>query len=327
VKSAPVATPAIGADEAARRLAADPRDLDAALARADHLYRAGDHRQASALYAHAARLGSARARDMALHLEARFADHLLASLAAAGFGPGACHPRFAAALDMLLGRRQRLDAGEEWPQEPNVLYYPGLPTIETFDPSAFDWAPALERETPAIRAEALALAAGEGTFAPYVAHGAARPADYQGLLGNADWSASTLIDNGRQLPLADRCPATMAALARVPLTDIPARTPSVLFSMLRPGAHIPPHCGMLNIRLIAHLPLVVPPGCGFRVGATRADWREGELLIFDDSIEHEAWNRGRERRLVLLLDVWRPELEAAERAQLRALFAAIDHYA
>jgi aspartyl/asparaginyl beta-hydroxylase (cupin superfamily) len=100
----------------------------------------------------------------------------------------------------------------------------------------------------------------------------------------------------------------------------------VLFSLLRPGAHIPPHHGMLNCRLICHLPLIVPPGCWLRVGSETREWEDGKLLIFDDSIEHEARNDSDETRIILLFDVWRPELTEQERAGVSAMFDAIDEY-
>jgi aspartyl/asparaginyl beta-hydroxylase (cupin superfamily) len=79
-----------------------------------------------------------------------------------------------------------------------------------------------------------------------------------------------------------------------------------------------------NTRAIVHLPLIVPEGCGFRVGGETRAWREGEAFAFDDTIEHEAWNGSDATRIILLFDVWRPELDTAERAALRAMFAAID---
>jgi aspartate beta-hydroxylase len=72
------------------------------------------------------------------------------------------------------------------------------------------------------------------------------------------------------------------------------------------------------------LPLIVPPGCGFRVGATQRPWNIGEAFAFDDTIEHEAWNDSDELRAVLIIDVWNPCLTLAERDLCRALFAAID---
>ena len=71
---------------------------------------------------------------------------------------------------------------------------------------------------------------------------------------------------------------------------------------------------------------MVPDGCGIRVGAETRAWREGELMIFDDSFEHEAWNRGTSDRTVLLFEIWRPDIDADEREQLTMLFSAIDAY-
>jgi aspartate beta-hydroxylase len=129
------------------------------------------------------------------------------------------------------------------------------------------------------------------------------------------------------VPVADhaaRCPRTMAALAELPLVHIPRRSPNVLFSLLKPGTHIPAHNGFVNTRLIAHLPLIVPPGCRLRVGNETRAWQEGRTWLFDDTIEHEAWNDSDQTRVVLLFEVWRPELSAAERQQVTALFDAIE---
>jgi aspartyl/asparaginyl beta-hydroxylase (cupin superfamily) len=118
----------------------------------------------------------------------------------------------------------------------------------------------------------------------------------------------------------------MSALTDVPLIRVGNRTPSVFFSLLRPGAHIPPHRGMLNCRLICHLPLIIPDGCWLRVGNDTRNWEIGKLLIFDDSIEHEAKNDSDQLRIVLIFDIWRPELSEPEKAGISAIFQAIDSF-
>jgi aspartyl/asparaginyl beta-hydroxylase (cupin superfamily) len=118
----------------------------------------------------------------------------------------------------------------------------------------------------------------------------------------------------------------MAALADVPLPHVPGRTPSMLFSLLKPGAHIPAHHGMLNTRMIGHLPLIVPPGCSLRVGNETRAWEVGKAWLFDDSIEHEAWNTSGETRVILLFEAWRDELSERERTLVAALLASIDAY-
>lgn len=125
-------------------------------------------------------------------------------------------------------------------------------------------------------------------------------------------------------PNATRCPATMAALAGAPLASVRNRSPSILFSLLRPGARIPPHTGFVNTRLICHLPLIVPPGCGLRVGNDTRTPVEGKAWVFDDTMEHEAWNLSDRIRGILLFEVWRPELTGEERALVSAMFEAID---
>ena len=83
---------------------------------------------------------------------------------------------------------------------------------------------------------------------------------------------------------------------------------------------------MLNCRLICHLPLIVPPGCWLRVGNETRHWEEGKLMIFDDSIEHEAKNESDQTRIILLFDIWRPELSEHERTGISAIFDAIDRF-
>ena len=87
-----------------------------------------------------------------------------------------------------------------------------------------------------------------------------------------------------------RCPRTVAALTAVPQVDIPGRGPTAFFSILDAHTKIPPHTGVTNTRLTVHLPLIVPPGCRFRVGGETREWRAGSAWVFDDTIEHEAWN-------------------------------------
>ena len=82
---------------------------------------------------------------------------------------------------------------------------------------------------------------------------------------------------------------------------------SAFFSLLTPGTKLRPHCGPTNIRLRAHLALAVPPGeCFMRVGnELPRQWVEGEVLLFDDSFEHEVWNHTNAPRLVLIVEwVW-----------------------
>jgi aspartyl/asparaginyl beta-hydroxylase (cupin superfamily) len=237
-------------------------------------------------------------------------------------------PRLQEAMAIMLGRRPMPPVAARWPQQPSAFYFPGLPQRAFYEREEFPWVGGLEAETAAIRAELEALLQEGADFRPYVEAEKDRPGrDFHGLNDSPDWTAFYLWKDGTLLPdNAVRCPRTVAAMARVPLSGIGSRTPSVLFSLLRPGAHIPSHHGMLNSRLICHLPLIVPPGCWFRVGGETRAWEEGKTLIFDDSISHEAKNGSDRLRVVLLFDIWRPELSEAERRGLAAIFDAIDGF-
>jgi len=310
----------------------DPKSL---LARADDYAEAGDVRAAITFYQAAIKRAQAgRLADRALlpdlqrarrfvqqcvktfrqSLERAVDEHQPADAVAAH--------RIRHALELLKGERQ------VYQQQPSVLYYPYLAQRQYFEREEFGWVAALEAETPAIREELLALLDSGPGFRPYVENDPNRPyRDFHGLNDNKDWTALYLWRDGKRIEEnAKLCPRTMAALDKVPLSAIGARTPAVLFSRLEAGAHIPPHTGMLNCRLICHLPLIVPPGCWLRVGNETREWEEGKLLIFDDSFEHEAKNPTDALRIILLFDVWRPEVTDEERSAISAIFDSIDRF-
>src|SRR5438045_7643535 len=105
----------------------------------------------------------------------------------------------------------------------------------------------------------------------------------------------------------------MDVLAKLPQPQLPGASPNAMYSLLAPRTRIPPHTGVANTRLVCHLPLIVPPDCGFRCGETIVEWRPGEAFVFDDTTEHEAWKDSDRLRVVLIIDRWRPDLGPEER--------------
>lgn len=331
-----------GVGDAAGMLAAldkvqalDPRNVRALILKGDHFGGQGDHRAATSFYNNALRAAPPAAQlppDLVAELRRvqaatqdyarRFEAHLLSSLEQAGFGAEMGGGRFGRSLDILFGRRQ------VYYQQPQAYLFPELPQVQFYDRAAFPWLERLEAQTDAIRQELRAVMQGPEAFQPYLEASANRAqVDRSGLRGNKDWSAFYLWKNGApQEENIARCPATAAALDGIPLTGIRGRAPSVLFSLLKPGTHIPAHTGFVNTRLICHLPLIVPGQCRFRVGNETREWQEGQAWVFDDTVEHEAWNDSGETRVVLLFDVWRPELTQAEREMVAAMLTAIDEY-
>ena len=318
-------------DEAtlSRRIEAKPRSVEAYIALADLHARTGKEDLAIHFYRTALRLADCQELDSAVEREVGRGKEALGRLESAadarrkarlehrGLPQDRWSPRFAEALAVAAGRRKL------YHQQPTAFTYPGLPAIQFFDPADFSWAAAVEAAAPAIRDELLALLSTHaGDFRAYVQHNSIAPEANKELLGSKDWSILGLCENGWVAPkIVEHCPRTWEAVFHAPLPRISGWGPTVVFSLLKAGARIAPHTGMFNTRLICHLPLVVPPGCGFRVGNTVRQWEEGKLLIFDDTIEHEAWNDSDQDRLVLIFDVWRPELNEQERHELTALFS------
>jgi aspartyl/asparaginyl beta-hydroxylase (cupin superfamily) len=318
------------AEEAAldRLLAIDPQAVRPLIMKGDCRLRAGEPRVAVNLYKTAFRFAEGqsippadvaelrRAEETARRLDADFAAELEETLTALGFPPEQRTVRFQQSLDIMAGRKQ------VYYQEPTGYYYPGLAQTQYFDTADFGWAPALEAATDAIRQELLAvLAQGLEGFRPYIQSEANHPRDHP-LLDRNDWSALFLCENGKRFDeVIARCPKTWVALQAAPLQWIERASPTVMFSLLRPGTRIPAHSGVNNIRLTCHLPLIVPPDCRFRVGNEVREWHEGKLLVFDDTIEHEAWNESEEDRVVLIFDIGRPDMSAREQAEVAALFS------
>jgi hypothetical protein len=195
--------------------------------------------------------------------------------------------RFDACIDHALGRRRI------YANQPAGLHFPFLPADEFFERRHFPWLERIESQTDVIRTELEALLArDEAVLRPYVAMEPGTPANKWSPLDNKlDWGALHLWKDGRRDDsVCALVPQTAAAVEALPLSDLPGRTPTVFFSLLQPGTHLPAHTGVSNVRAIIHLPLIVPPGCAFRVGGETRQWEVGRAWAFDDTIEHEACN-------------------------------------
>ena len=209
--------------------------------------------------------------------------------------------------------------------EPTHFHFPGLAEREFFPRRLFPWLEALEQETDAMAAEMQAVVAAErAELVPYVQYAEHLPLDqWRELNNNRDWTAIHLLRNGETVEgNAELCPRTMAVLAQCDQPRIRGGSPNAMFSLLAPGTAIPPHVGVNNARLVCHLPLVIPEGCWFRVGAEKRFWKRGEAFVFDDTIEHEALNPSDQLRVVFIFDVWHPELSDTEREAVMALIEA-----
>ncbi|WP_419826552.1 aspartyl/asparaginyl beta-hydroxylase domain-containing protein [Sphingomonas sp.] len=236
-------------------------------------------------------------------------------------------------MSATLAERARLDrfrtnslrATRVWHPQPTDFHYPGLRAREFHDRELFEWLATLEAATDMIAGELDAVMTAERhELVPYVRYPAHHPLrQWNALNHSLDWSAIHLLQNGEHVEAnARHCPGTMALIRELPQPRIAGASPNALFSLLAPGARIPPHHGIANTRLVCHLPLIVPGNCWFRVGAERREWHRGEAWVFDDTIEHEAANESDALRVILIVDIWHPDLSAVEREGVAAMIAA-----
>lgn len=230
--------------------------------------------------------------------------------------------RIYVALDGLGAAR---GAGGHELQRPEFLYFPGLRAEPWFDARAFRWHDEVAAAHETIRDEYLSLDRGAVGFTPYIHtvtdQTTLQGTDFSTLAGNSDWSAYHLNKAGWIDAQCGRCPQTAALMRRLPLAEAEGYMPEVFYSVLAPGTDIVPHFGQTNIRLTVHLGLIIPTGCGIRVGGETRHWAAGEILAFDDSFEHAAWNHGDSERVVLIFEAWHPDLTEPERDGLQHFFA------
>jgi aspartyl/asparaginyl beta-hydroxylase (cupin superfamily) len=329
------------ADEEARAieraLAIEPRHLLALLQKASLLEARGKVRAAASTYGNAlatippgARLPEQLRVPLQRAMEAvrRNAENLEALLmqrlqALRTRHAGTAQERFEHCLDVLLGKRRIYDPA------PTFMRFPKVPALEFYPRELFEWLPHVEAATADVRTELeRVLAEDAERLEPYIAYPEGVPIDqWKELNHSRRWSAFYLWREGR--PIDDhlaRCPRTAELLSKLPLAGVPDHAPTAFFSVLDAKSRIPPHTGVTNTRVIVHLPLVVPPGCGFRVGSDTREWRPGQAWVFDDTLEHEAWNESDVPRGILIFDVWNPFLTAAERDLVRETVAAVGDY-
>ena len=215
-------------------------------------------------------------------------------------------------------------------QRPKFLYFPGMPSQPYYPSERFGWIPQLEAETTTICEELHAVLSQPQALESFLQTDSSQ--DTGELLrssGNqtAAWDAYFFHRHGELYEAHnEQCPQTTALLDALPLVRIREHAPETLFSVLRPGTHILPHRGVTNTRLVTHLPLIVPADCALRVGGEIHEWQTGRCVTFDDTFEHEAWNRSDETRVVLIFDSWNPDLTEAERAAVTDLVEAMGDF-
>lgn len=320
-----------------KALAIQPYDFIALLSKAAMLEKIGQVRAAVPIYRNALKIAPPRDRcppaliaqiDYAADLIRREAealrDHMRREVEPLrGSLDPATLDRFDEGLEIYAGLKPTPR------QEPILLNYPRLPAIPFYDRALFPWLETVEAATPMIQTElATLLDTAFDEFAPYIAYPPEAPVNQWGELNHSrKWTSLFLWRDGqKQADVCARCPGTAALLESLPLARQEGFAPTAVFSALQPHTHIPPHTGSANVRLLCHVPLVLPGPARFRVGNTVRDWRIGEAWVFDDTIEHEAWNDADALRVILIFDIWNPFLADGEKALITAMMQAQRRY-
>jgi aspartate beta-hydroxylase len=211
----------------------------------------------------------------------------------------------------------RRDAAGEPPLFPpaDPLQYarfliPDLDGRPWHDASAFPWTRAFEDNHAAIRDELDAfLAQQRVTFRNYVGPILHEQAD------RGEWHVLYLDYRGHRWDEHRRMFPRLIEL----VDAVPRRSGTVFLSRLTPGAHIPKHCGSTNSQLTCHFGIVVPDGVELRVARELRRQPEGRCIVFDDSFEHEVWNRADRARYNVFMQVWHPDLSDEEIAGIQQL--------
>lgn len=241
----------------------------------------------------------------AASLEPRLADRVAERLAnGAGAGVGARPLDEQAAMQRMNAFIGSFLKNQD---NPRMGLYPGLSVRPSHEAAHLPAVRALETAYDAIRREIAVLA--EGDFHE----------ESEGFMETAGWDVLVLYERGlKNVENCAKCPI----ITQIIESHATVRTLAGLMyvSKLRPGTHIKPHRGPTNMRLRCHLGIQIPEGdCGLRVGDQRLRWQQGRCILFDDHLEHEAWNHTSQDRIVLIIDLWHPDLTPTEIAFLEGL--------
>lgn len=320
-----------------RALSVDPYFYPALLAQAMLLERTGKPREAARVYKNVLKIAPpaeqipaplkaplAHAADVVRENSAameRYLNERMARVRAEY--PDENWSRLEESRDIATGTKRA------YTSEPHMLHVPRLPAIQFYDKADFPWLKDLEAATDAIREDFLNVYRQDNEgFVPYINFPDGTPVNQWVELNRSPrWSVFYLWKDGARVEEnIARCPRAADAMNVVPLADIPNFAPTVLYSLLAPKTTIPAHTGDTNARLIVHLPLIVPEGCRFRVGNETREWKVGEAWVFDDTIDHEAWNDSDELRVIMMIDIWNPHLGKAEREMASEILNGVRDY-
>ena len=210
-------------------------------------------------------------------------------------------------------------------QKPVIFYVPELSVQPVWDGSQLEKLSPLVDGFSQVASEYSVAAEKLNLTEPYVPR-STPGREWLKLRGTLDWSALYLFKDSKPTENTQLFPETVKLFEQLDIVRVNQNPMEIFFSRLTPGAHIPPHFGLTNSRLTVHLPLTVPNNCAIRVKDREHCWTPGEPFAFDDSFEHEAWNRSEEDRVVLIFEIHHPALSPSECNAIEYCYAARDRW-
>lgn len=192
-----------------------------------------------------------------------------------------------------------------------MLKYPGLFAKPFHQSADYQAAAVLENAYSIIKKEFYNIVAGGGF-----------QAEMEPIKRTGSWNVFMLFEKGvKNVKNCEKCPETVRIIESIP--SVRTHLGLAYFSVMAPRTHIQAHRGPTNMRIRCHLGLEIPKDCGIRVCNENKSWQEGKCLIFDDSLDHEVWNDSNKKRIVLIVDLWHPDLTAIEVRALEGLYRYI----
>jgi aspartate beta-hydroxylase len=205
-------------------------------------------------------------------------------------------------------------------QKPGFLFFPDLSNKPIPKLKQASWIKAVTKKLPALQQEAMALLQDPSAWISFF--GNPRGQSIQNVLRcdtpSSGCEAAYFFRQGQRVDvLHERCPEISAALASLPVCEIPGQAPEACLSLLHPGTAILPRHGVTNTRLIVQIPLVTNTGAYLSfTGEENQEWSLGTPIIYDDTFEHSEHNESDTPRLSLMVDIWHPGLSDAEKTAI-----------
>lgn len=203
-------------------------------------------------------------------------------------------------------------------------FVPGLSVTSFWDKSKFDWVKYLESNYAAIRKEFDAV---NGDMKDLKERGnnvwAGALTDDASSYGEG-WKTLVLMNRGRWDPTnVEMFPKTSKIVHE---SGIPAT--EVFFASMNGPSEIKQHTDFTNFVLTSHLAVDIPYSgenkCRITVGDETNQWLNGNVMVFDTSLLHDAVNESDKTRYILMFRVWHPDLTQAERDALQFTYDCLE---